>query len=129
MAERAGVSIGSLYQYFPSKDAILVALMEQSLTLFSETLSEAIDGAPGESEAALRALVRLVAPGEAFAPTATLEVPLSAGPVHVELDTSGAIDVAAERARLGKLDPGVGLLSKPYRKHELATRIREALDG
>ncbi len=31
--------------------------------------------------------------------------------------------------RLGKLDPGVRLLSKPYRKHELATRIRESLDG
>ena len=31
--------------------------------------------------------------------------------------------------RLGKLDPGVRLLSKPYRKHELATRIKEALDG
>jgi PAS domain S-box-containing protein len=31
--------------------------------------------------------------------------------------------------RLGKLDPGVRLLSKPYRKYELATRIREALDG
>jgi CheY-like chemotaxis protein len=30
--------------------------------------------------------------------------------------------------RLGKLDPGVRLLSKPYRKHELATRVREALD-
>ena len=31
--------------------------------------------------------------------------------------------------RLGKLDPGVRLLSKPYRKQELATRIREALDS
>ncbi len=31
--------------------------------------------------------------------------------------------------RLGNLDPGVRLLSKPYRKHELATRIRETLDG
>ncbi len=49
VAVRAGVSIGSLYQYFPSKDAILVALMEQSLTMFSEDLSEAIDGAPGDS--------------------------------------------------------------------------------
>lgn len=49
VAVRAGVSIGSLYQYFPSKDAILVALMEQSLTIFSQTLAEAIDGAPGDS--------------------------------------------------------------------------------
>jgi AcrR family transcriptional regulator len=28
IAERAGISIGSLYEYFPSKDAILVALLE-----------------------------------------------------------------------------------------------------
>jgi AcrR family transcriptional regulator len=49
VAERAGVSIGSLYQYFPSKDAILVALMEQSLAVFSEAMAEAIDGAPGDS--------------------------------------------------------------------------------
>ena len=28
IAERAGVSVGTLYEYFPSKDALLVALME-----------------------------------------------------------------------------------------------------
>jgi AcrR family transcriptional regulator len=31
IAERAGVSIGTLYQYFPNKDAILVALVHQHL--------------------------------------------------------------------------------------------------
>jgi valyl-tRNA synthetase len=68
----------------------------------SRRVAARIDGAPGEPEAALRALARLDQPGDAFAPTATLEVPLSGGPVHVELDTSAAIDVAAERARLGR---------------------------
>jgi CheY-like chemotaxis protein len=43
------------------------------------------------------------------------------------LFTSGYTEDSVRR--LGKLDPGVRLLSKPYRKHELATRIREALDG
>jgi valyl-tRNA synthetase len=51
---------------------------------------------------ALAALVRLDEPGADFAPTATLEIALAGGTVHVELDTSGAIDVAAERARLGR---------------------------
>jgi AcrR family transcriptional regulator len=31
IAERAGVSVGSLYQYFPNKDAILVALAERHI--------------------------------------------------------------------------------------------------
>ncbi len=31
IAERAGISIGSLYQYFPSKDAILVAIVERHI--------------------------------------------------------------------------------------------------
>ena len=31
LAERAGVSVGSLYQYFPNKDAILMALVERHL--------------------------------------------------------------------------------------------------
>ena len=58
-----------------------------------------LDGAElAEHETAMRDLARLGAPGDGFAPTATLEI----GVVLVELDTSGAIDVAAERARLGK---------------------------
>jgi AcrR family transcriptional regulator len=37
IAERAGVSIGSLYQYFPSKDAVTIALIDrESATLVDE---------------------------------------------------------------------------------------------
>ncbi|RSN63476.1 valine--tRNA ligase [Amycolatopsis sp. WAC 04182] len=50
----------------------------------------------------IRALVRLTQPEDGFAPSASLEVGLSAGVVTVELDLSGTIDVAAERKRLQK---------------------------
>jgi valyl-tRNA synthetase len=56
----------------------------------------------GAHRGAIGALVRLDEPGAEFTPTATVEVALSAGTVVVELDTSGAIDVAAERTRLGR---------------------------
>jgi valyl-tRNA synthetase len=50
-------------------------------------------------EAEVRSLLRLVEPDEQFAPTASLT---TAGGVRIELDLSTAIDVAAERARLGR---------------------------
>ncbi|NMH96757.1 valine--tRNA ligase [Pseudonocardia acidicola] len=56
----------------------------------------------GGHRKAVAFLTRLDTPGAEFAPTATVEVGLPGGGVHVELDTSGAIDVAAERARLAR---------------------------
>jgi AcrR family transcriptional regulator len=38
IAEAAGISIGSLYQYFPNKDSILVALAERHVSLASVEL-------------------------------------------------------------------------------------------
>ena len=38
IAERAGVSIGSLYQYFPNKEAILVSLAKRHIEIAGNTL-------------------------------------------------------------------------------------------
>jgi AcrR family transcriptional regulator len=46
IAERAGVSIGSLYQYFPNKDAILVALAERHIDSAFERLGALLEEAP-----------------------------------------------------------------------------------
>jgi AcrR family transcriptional regulator len=40
IAKRAGVSIGTLYQYFPSKDAIAVALLERHIAETDHRLDE-----------------------------------------------------------------------------------------
>lgn len=42
IAERAGVSVGSIYQYFPSKEALLAAVMERHLAEFDGHLQTAL---------------------------------------------------------------------------------------
>lgn len=49
VAERAGISIGSLYQYFPNKDAILVALIERRIHAFAETMESVVGDMKGSS--------------------------------------------------------------------------------
>jgi valyl-tRNA synthetase len=52
--------------------------------------------------AAVTSLAWLTEPADAFSPSAAVEVRLSKGTVVVEVDTSGTVDVAAERRRLEK---------------------------
>ena len=62
-----------------------------------------IEGAGlAEQAAPVTALAWLTDPSADFRPTAQVEVRLSGGTVLVELDTSGTVDVAAERRRLEK---------------------------
>ncbi|MEK8029847.1 TetR/AcrR family transcriptional regulator [Ideonella sp. DXS29W] len=54
IAEVAGVSVGSLYQYFPDKQALITELHERHRALVAEQLACAMD------EAATRAMVEVV---------------------------------------------------------------------
>jgi AcrR family transcriptional regulator len=59
VAERAGVSIGSLYQYFPNKDALMVALIRHQQTQQLDTLKAAVGAVKGgDLESVVRALIR-----------------------------------------------------------------------
>jgi AcrR family transcriptional regulator len=56
VAERAGVSIGSLYQYFPNKDAIMAALIRRT----QEERAMALGAVLAQQHASLADLVRAV---------------------------------------------------------------------
>ncbi|MEJ1976156.1 MAG: TetR/AcrR family transcriptional regulator [Acetobacteraceae bacterium] len=55
VAERAGVSIGSLYQYFPNKEALTGALIHREMSILLADVAEALCEASGQA-----ALTRLI---------------------------------------------------------------------
>lgn len=58
IAERARISIGSLYQYFPNKDAVLAELLVRHLDRGTWTATDQLDLSAGSLESTVRALVR-----------------------------------------------------------------------
>jgi AcrR family transcriptional regulator len=60
IAERAGVSVGSLYQYFPSKDVILVALAARHIERAASLVESMVQAAQSEAVPLGDLLERLV---------------------------------------------------------------------
>ena len=63
IAERAGISIGTLYEYFPNKDAILIAMARQRLAEDERLVRQALTGSEADHDGSLarKAIHALVA--------------------------------------------------------------------
>jgi AcrR family transcriptional regulator len=60
VAERAGVSVGSLYQYFPNKDALILALRERHTAQMEAVVQRAFEREAGSLEEALSSVIDTV---------------------------------------------------------------------
>ena len=91
VAERAGVSIGSLYQYFPSKDALTFALMQRESESFYQEALAALDHANGS--VALDYLIGVSVRQQFARPTLArlLDVEESRPHMRAALSTKGSI--------------------------------------
>jgi AcrR family transcriptional regulator len=89
IAERAGISIGSLYQYFPNKESLMASLTEQHsneiAALVESKLQNLFDVPP---EVAIPELIRAVIAAHAINPclhqVLNEEIPRSERPQHMQ---------------------------------------------
>jgi AcrR family transcriptional regulator len=104
VAERAGVSIGTLYQYFTDKNALLLALARQEMETALGDIRRALDGEGDPSlEGRARAIVRTIIHafrGRQRARKAVVQAILAQG-LGVELMAPVASFIAAAGAKVG----------------------------
>lgn len=114
VAERAGVSIGSLYQYFPNKEALVAALVERHAGEIVAILRQALeDPAIATIEDGLRSFIRAGATAHRLDPALhkiLFEQVPRVGRVAQAMDTSRTVTGALERflrSHASQLRPGL----------------------
>jgi AcrR family transcriptional regulator len=102
VAERAGVSIGTLYQYFADKNEILLALARQQMTVSLAEIGRALQGDPsveGRVRAVVQAMVNAFG-GRHRARRAVTQMILAQG-LGTEMMSPMAAFIAAARQQEG----------------------------
>jgi AcrR family transcriptional regulator len=115
VAAAAGISVGSLYQYFPSKDALVVALLRRHREAMVQVLASHLEGLSEATpiEAAVRELVRAM---------------LEAHGVNPQLHRVMIEQVLRKdaRAEVGDFEPQVeAMLAATLRRYKDRLRVRD----
>ncbi|MBR0555538.1 TetR/AcrR family transcriptional regulator [Ciceribacter sp. L1K23] len=106
VAERAGVSIGTLYQYYPDKEAILVALVRRE----RESLLESLRTIAANSPTALEEMVELSIRHQFGRPRLAAALEVAETTLHLDAEATKMTREIAELssellvARFGQLD-------------------------
>ncbi|SHO64785.1 transcriptional regulator, TetR family [Pseudoxanthobacter soli DSM 19599] len=94
VAERAGVSVGTMYQYFPHKQALLYALNERYLDVLAVRIEKACEGEHG---APLARMIEALVSAYWDAKTERSDVTRALYRSAVELDNATLIEAFAAR--------------------------------
>jgi AcrR family transcriptional regulator len=95
VAERAGVSAGTLYQYYPNKQALLFAVLKRHLERISQAI---VDAAQGLHRKTLKVMVHHVVGEFVAAKTANLEESRALYAVASEIDSVALVVEAGNRS-------------------------------